>query len=150
MPSGSIPRDRLEAIFGPKHHPKKWPVGGQKQRFAAQNDRFAAFLPPLGKTALPALWVLCRGRTSGKALCRSPNPSPAHAYIILLHAKRLHPGQHQAGASRASDGDKRLRAGTGRAPPVAAAKHWRATMHRSGAIMQLARSFRCGKSNSPP
>ena len=34
------------------------------------------FFAPLGETTVPALWVLCRGRTSGIVLCRSPNPSP--------------------------------------------------------------------------
>ena len=58
--------------------------------------------------------------------------------IIIPQAKRLQPGAAQAGAGHASGSVKRRRAGTGRAPPVAAAKHWRATMHRSGAIMHLA------------
>ena len=62
--------------------------------------------------------------------------------IIILQAKRLQPGAAQAGAGRASGSGKRRRAGTGRAPPVAAAKHWRAMVHRSGAIMHLVRFFR--------
>ena len=31
---------------------------------------------------MPALWALCRGRTSGKVLCRSPNPSPGAAAAV--------------------------------------------------------------------
>ena len=59
---------------------KKWLVRGQKQHFAAQNRPLCRFIGRLGETALPALWALCRARTSGKVLCRSPNPSPGRGY----------------------------------------------------------------------
>ena len=76
---------------------------------------------------------------------------PRYARLnIIPQAKRLQPGAAQAGAGHASGRGKRRRAGTGRAPPVAAAKHWRAVVHHSGAIMHLVRFFRWRKSNSPP
>ena len=71
------PRDRLEAIFGPKHHPKKWPVGGQKQRFAAQNDRFAAFLAPWRKLLCRHFGCFAGAGQVEKRFAQPPNPSPA-------------------------------------------------------------------------
>ena len=55
-------------------------------------------------------------------------------FLSLIHISQRTATPGAAGAGHASGRGKCLRAGTGRAPRVAAAKHWRAVVHRSGAI----------------